>query len=195
MPNLFDVPIHRLKEISRGEKTTKVRQKLNAPIKAVNQLTRGIAPPQQVKPDASRSPNPIQVRKFIIKAVSSDYLITDNNIKVAKPPYLRQEPFDGQTISGVLYTYKSSEVRSATRSSDTEDQIITPGYSVGDTIFAIKGILSNTVGTTGVQFQDKELEWLDLNVDARQWAAVDSGLVVIDGFNVLLEGFVIITEG
>lgn len=93
-------------------------------------------------------------------------------IKIAKPYTLRKTPFHNRgTFAGISYNYTSNIQRIATRTSQspttTETQVIVPGYRIFAVIYAAKGIVD--FAGEGVP---SGVEWLDLNVDGRQWAKV-----------------------
>lgn len=67
---------------------------------------------------------------------------------------------------GVSFTYTSDSQRTATESPDSETQHIVGAYVSGDLIIAAH------VGDTGVLHDDGGVvPWIDLNCDARGWAA------------------------
>lgn len=202
MPNLFDIPFVKLDTIIKGEPIKSVRDKLNAPILAVNQLLGGVKPPQQKKPDAANNPNPLQVKAFQIKSVESDWLVAEDGTRIAKPDTLLTSLWNGlEDEFGIFYEYKTPQVRTAfstivdpTTLEETEkeeDQIITPTYSVGQWIYAVKGIGGG--GTGVIDNNDEKVEWLDLNADARAWAAT-GGTIMIEGGVVILDNKVIAIE-
>lgn len=118
-----------------------------------------------------------QVVRCTVTAINADTLtcnviangkVVAESITVAKPCYMRQTPWDDQTVNGILYEYATSQTRTATTMSDssTEDQTVEPLYSTDGpcpTIFA--EWVGNNSGIAGVG-------WIDMNVDARQWFAV-----------------------
>jgi hypothetical protein len=88
---------------------------------------------------------------------------TGDTVNVAKPYLLRKSltTRDGKTYSA--YTTDGQE-RTATKSPDTENQIIIQKYLAGDTICAI------VTGGTGVVDDDGvSLGLLDANADGRMW--------------------------
>lgn len=191
MPNLFDMPIQKLQEIAKGEKPSQVRDKLNAPIDAMNRIISGVKPPQQVNPD-SRTQVKLIGRSFEVLEVFGDYILTTDGFRIAKPVTLRQSWTDQYTdVFGVFYEWITSQVRTASRDDNPddpdaepteEDQITDPPYSVGDIIFAKKGYS----GGTGVLDDDGfDLEWIDENLDARQFVKVKGTLMIEDGLIII----------
>lgn len=89
--------------------------------------------------------------------------------EIARPYTLQRTPFDGQTIAypgneSISYAYTSSRQRTAVRGVDTEIQVITPDYFVGDQVLAI-------LVTTDLRDSEGTLiTWMDLNTAARAWA-------------------------
>ena len=90
-------------------------------------------------------------------------------VYIAKPFMLRQTPFDGETItyldgSSITYAYTTQRERAADDGVDSETQVMTPDYYVGEVIRA-------TRGNTGVVDGDtKRLGWEDMNTCGRFWA-------------------------
>lgn len=86
-------------------------------------------------------------------------------IRVAFPPMLRPSL---TTHAGVAFSYTTNDARTA---DGTESQVVVPAYEPGDLILAIGPV------PTGV-FRDvtpaESVLFLDLNVDARGWAAEPS---------------------
>jgi hypothetical protein len=118
-----------------------------------------------------------QVKRFRLKEVKSEYLVCrtwdgttegDSDVNVAKSPKLRctitEEGLDGVVYE---YAYTSNEERTSTDTDDntTESQRIVPRFLVDDEIFAI----SCSTGVT--DDDDAEIGLMDLNLDARAWAA------------------------
>lgn len=99
-------------------------------------------------------------------------LLADDAIEVlvAKPYLLRRTPFDGLTRDGIEYTYSSASARIAD-DGDEENQVIVPSYVAGDVIYALRGIEDGVLLT--VQSGDDagaDLNWIDMNLDGREWA-------------------------
>lgn len=109
-----------------------------------------------------------------ITAIRDDYLVgtivgTSTEIQVSKPWVLCRTPWDGETINGVEYTYSDSQNRTATLDENDELQEVTWPYEIGNIIQAQR--VSNSTGyATGIE---EDEQWVDLNVDARIWAASD----------------------
>lgn len=167
-PNPSDIA-----RVAKGERIFANGQ--NRVIEAVNRLSRGVAPPQQVF-SGDKRPVPIGVRQFKLVSVQTDYLVCnewdgttqgDGEYKIALPWMLRQTPFDGQTRNGITYTYASASERTADDGSNTETQVIVPSYVAGDVIYGMKEIRG---GTDTEDEAGDTVGWLDLNIDARAWA-------------------------
>jgi len=87
-------------------------------------------------------------------AVAYDQLMSDHGI-VFKPHILKQTPFDGETVNGITYTYAEDGLsRTATDGVDTETQIITPDYYIGEELLCIR----------------RDSFWQDVNSAGRCWA-------------------------
>ena len=99
---------------------------------------------------------------------------TGQTVQIAKPYRLRRAGYHGQTITYTFagqtwrigYSYTAASYRTATilapSGQPVENQAIVPTYNPNEsTIFAVK-----LIGRTGVSGVD----WLDLNLDAREWA-------------------------
>jgi hypothetical protein len=113
------------------------------------------------------------VSMFKIKSLEADYLVCrtwdgtdegDEDVNVARPIKLRNpasEVIDGSTIN---YVYVSTVDRRAEIDGQTDNsfeaQKIIPRYEIDSVIFAI-------TADTG----DEDVEYLDLNTDARAWAS------------------------
>ena len=115
-----------------------------------------------------------------VTSVQGDYLVCRTwdgatlgsaDIIVAKPYTLRVTPFDGQTIGGVTYAniFVDGSQRSATTAAGTELHRVFAAYAVGDSILAAR------VGPQAdIVVADIAAEWIDLNVDARQFMYVST---------------------
>ena len=73
--------------------------------------------------------------------------------------------------AGITYTYSAVDTRTADDGAATEDQVIVPSYTVDDEIYAMRGINRGS-GVFSDPNSTQKIEWLDLNLDARAWAAV-----------------------
>lgn len=162
------------------ERTVKVGPGLRVSYKSDGSLIElvGIQRQQTVEAGAS-------IQQYRITAVSNDYIegktwdgttLGDVAVKIAKPFRLRKTGWDGVTvvynfngtIFSILYTYLATPgSRTAFRAAGnvTENQAIIPLYSVNDIIYA-----TEPEGGTLVTSDGTALTWLDLNVDAREWA-------------------------
>lgn len=97
---------------------------------------------------------------------------------VAKPWRLRRTPFHNRTVRipleyspgfmSVKYTYFGPSARSALNvgAGTVERQYILPRYVKGDLIYVGRADATG-IGTPGID----AVEWVDLNVDGRAWAA------------------------
>lgn len=117
-----------------------------------------------------------RARRFQIVAVRGDYLEcypydgasadTAAKFTVAKPPRLRASETDYNGVSFSAYG-SDGQTRTASDTVTTESQRVTPDYLVGAEIYAIQ----SPVGGTGVSDAPA---WIDLNLDARTWAEVQT---------------------
>lgn len=92
-------------------------------------------------------------------------------VMVAKPRLLRRTPFDLNTYGGVAYTYSTDAQRTAVQGANTEVQRVTMDYTAGDWLWVA------SVQHTGVVHDDEDetpVRLLDVNVDGRAWARVES---------------------
>lgn len=153
--------------------TPSARDKLNRLVEEVNRASSGAHPVRQVMTHGSRVP--VRFKRFRVKEVLGDYLrcrpFNGNaeeaqDFLVAKPPLLQRTPFDGLERGGIGYVYTSNEERTATKTADsnTETQIVIPGYMVDDILIAVTPI----EGGTGVTVNGKAVVWMDTS--ARMWA-------------------------
>ncbi len=95
-------------------------------------------------------------------------------IKIAKPTKLRSSIVT-ETIDGTVWNYSSyddtKQTRSAQGGTDSQTQIITPRYLVGDVIYAMSA-------KTFVPDPDttSDIKTMDMNIDARSWRTTDQNL-------------------
>lgn len=171
----FDRGTQRLKPIHKGQKI-KARQ-LSLMADSINRIHGGIRPPLQVVGLAARGAN-VMIARFVITEVAGDYLVCrefdgtqqgDQNVFVAKPPLLRNSLGSRASIT---YTYANVDERTADNSAETEDQVVVPSYAVDDEIYAVRGLVRGS-GVLSDPGGTQKIEWLDLNLDARAWAAVE----------------------
>lgn len=161
----------------RGQSFT--AKHLDEPGAALRQIVRGVASPRQVnRSGAARAP---EVRRFKIIDVKHDYLqcVFWNGVKegrvayVAKPFLLRasalEREFSGGTLEFSNITTSGGE-RTATLGATVENQVVVPEYFAGDEITAIRNVKGKTGVTREEAGETKDIEWLDLNLDARAWA-------------------------
>lgn len=153
-----------------GSRTISARQ-LNALVDGVNRALVGVNRPTQPKPTGKAGGgSPVIVLTLI--SHQDDYLEcqdgNSNTVYVAKPYMLRRTPFDGVAGGGVAYEYSSSfaanQQRIATsvaNPSEVETQYITPTYTAGEEIYAVK-----VQGVTGVQLPTSpptDLVYIEVN--------------------------------
>jgi len=125
------------------------------------------------------------VQQYKLTAIFDDYIegktwdgtnLGTTAVKIAKPWRLRKTGWHGVAVTYnfngtnfvISYTYLATPgFRTASRAatSTTENQAIIPVYSVNDIIYA-----TEPEGGTLVTVASTALTWLDLNVDAREWA-------------------------
>jgi hypothetical protein len=118
---------------------------------------------------------------YRFKSMEDDWLVCrswtgvkegDKDILIAKPPKL-QFKVDKETIDGVLVTYSAWDTDTQTRHASSgvapntteEDQVIVPRYLVDDLIYVM------SAKTLVVDADEKDLGLIDINADARAWAA------------------------
>tara|TARA_R110002051_G_scaffold212810_1_gene277862 strand:+ start:248 stop:919 length:672 start_codon:yes stop_codon:yes gene_type:complete len=121
------------------------------------------------------------VNRCSVTAVNADTLtcqreVIGDTITVAKPPSLQRTPFDGKTINGVLYSYIDNQTRTATSSTATETQAISPSYD-GSTGYSPGDVVYTRWVSNGTDVED--VLYIDINVDARAWVA-GSGDISVD---------------
>jgi hypothetical protein len=93
---------------------------------------------------------------------------TGATVYVAKPYMLREDLFHEQTVDGVSYSFTAIGQRTASApGEDDEEQLITPDYLVGETIFAFRGHVAILLPDDVTMFHG---EWTDLNACGRCWA-------------------------
>lgn len=146
---------------------------LNQTVDRVIDLTGGAAAPADAKGVGAAG----LIQQFEVKSVEADYLtcrtvtsagVGTVDVPVAKP-YLLRNAIVSRTVSGavITYTYTNTQERVATKTPDTETQVVVPRYEATDRIFAARAV----GGATGVKDANKNpVRWLDLNLDARAWA-------------------------
>ena len=170
---------------SRQITETPKRYQRGLPLRAkqLNQLQQGIVrlngganPPLQLVGQAT-GVNKIAIGRFVITSIAEDYLVCrefdgtqqgEVDVYIAKPPLLRNSVV---ARAGITYTYSAVDTRTADDGAATEDQVIVPSYTVDDEIYAMRGINRGS-GVFSDPNSTQKIEWLDLNLDARAWAAV-----------------------
>lgn len=115
-----------------------------------------------------------QVVRCTVTAINADTLtcsvvahgnVIAETITVAKPCYLRQSEWDGETVGGVTYDYSDSQHRTADDGSyyDPANEVVYPLYTLdGPCPHIYAAWVGNNTGITDVG-------WIDLNLDARHW--------------------------
>lgn len=141
---------------------------LNQTVDRVIDLAGGAAAPADAKGAGAAG----LIQQFEVKSVEADYLtcrtvtsagVGTVDVLVAKPYLLRNAIV---SRNGITYSYASTQERTATKSPDTETQVVVPVYVAGDRIFAARAV----GGATGVKDGTRPVRWLDMNIDARAWA-------------------------
>jgi hypothetical protein len=158
-------------------------RKLNEPVDAFNKFSGVLQPPKQVRFPGGTASGGLAGQQMKVVTILGDYLLcrpydgTDpenadiqNLVAVARPRRLRCSE-TSRTIDGTAYTYTytGTQARTSDNGADTEDQQIVPVYNVGDVIYAARGFVN---GTGVFDSENKAVDYLDLNVDARAWAKV-----------------------
>jgi len=173
-----------LKRWRRGQKIDAAG--LNQMVDATNLLLGGVRAPSQQRRGGRGNSVGATAQIFEVIAIDFDYVrcyaydsvsntTEDVETRVALPYLLRSGPFDGETRNGISYVYDETlpySKRVATDAdSNTETQVIVPGYVEGDLIIGVRGIAG---GTNAFYLDDQgalqPIAWLDLNTDSRAWA-------------------------
>ncbi len=153
----------------QGEALT--AKKLSQPVDAINRIQKGIPLPKQI---VTREFPKAACKQFKIKSIQGDYITCNSwdgttlgteDVLIAKPYLLRKTPFHNLTRNSVSYVYSTDVKRTATKSPDTETQVIVPEYVVGDIILA----LSNIIGGTSIT-SPQIIIWNEVNESGRAWA-------------------------
>jgi len=169
----FDKSTRRISPPRKGQTIT--ARHMSEPFNILNQLNSGISPIQQAR-STGKTVN-ISVGRFVITSIANDYLVCrefdgtaqgTSDVYISRPYLLRASM---ESRNGVSYTYSNSQTREATDGVDTETQEVTPDYVVDDEIYAIRGIVRGS-GVSSEPAGNRKIEWLDLNIDARAWAAI-----------------------
>ncbi len=117
----------------------------------------------------------LPVRQVTLQEILSDTLLVkfdpvfpeqgdaEHEFAVWKPYVLQKTRFDTGTHDGISYQYSTSTRRIATEvdTEETEQQLVVPRYKTN-------GVLLISRGTDNPA---NPAEWMDINVDARMWAA------------------------
>ena len=121
------------------------------------------------------------VQEFTIVAVGHDVLLCSDRggrpAVIAKPWRLRKSTFHGLTVGGVTYASTDIDERTATLGAETEDQVVVPGYAVGEKVLALKryedAVSCPVLEAEGLGFFGDMRLWLeDANTAGRAWAKV-----------------------
>jgi hypothetical protein len=162
-----NTPDRRINRFRKGQTALSERH-LNGIVEGINRLS-GINAPTQKQPRGKSGGSSVEIMTFV--AQFGDYLECENaaleTVYIAKPYELRRSPFDGETISGVTYSYTSNSERDASDGVDTETQFITPNYVAGAEIYA-----TTPNGGTGVVTEGMSpvaVTYLEMN-QGRAWA-------------------------
>jgi hypothetical protein len=162
-----NTPDKKAQRFRRGQRTIPERQ-LNSLVDGVNRALIGVNAIQQPRPHGKGGGGSTVVVLTLVSQ-ADNYLVCEdddsNEFIVAKPYELRTDPWDGNTIGGIAYSYTSPSERVA---DSTETQYITPSYITGGEIYAIK-----PQGGTGINdgaSPPTDIIWLELN-QGRAWAA------------------------
>lgn len=94
---------------------------------------------------------------------------SSEKVLVAKPVELQQSTYDGQTIGGIEYTYTDSQTRTADDGSETQTQIVNPGYSTSGPTSNIT--IMPVVNGTGASPSagGAPAVYIDINGGGNQW--------------------------
>jgi len=154
-----------------GDPITAAR--LNQLVDNVNALQQGVRPAQQLFPQKKVVSG--RVLQLKVVSVQGDYLSCYSYdgtttgttlILVAKPYLLRKSLASRDSKTYSAYSTDGQE-RTATKTPDTENQIIVQKWIANDIIYAIQ----NIYGGTGIfDAEGNSIPLLDLNVDGRMWA-------------------------
>lgn len=167
-----------------GEKLT--ASKLNKGVRAFQGLTTGVRPPTQVLPQSAAVGVLGLLVQMKVVSVSQDYVVCDlydgvetgERVFVAKPFLLRSNTSrvvldrNGDDVTLTYSAYAADgQSRTTTRDDDaTQFEIVTPQYAVNDIIYAIKDVVGGTATSyTDTDGQAIAINWLDVNLDSREW--------------------------
>lgn len=149
-------------------------RKLNEPVDQINRLKQ-----VQALPAATESASKGRAIRAEVLTEHEDYLKcylyngdtrSDVVVNVAKPPLLRQY----ESRDSITYTYSSVNQRQANNGAATEDQEITPGYVAGDEVWIRPIQPFADIKFTDANGVTQYLTYIDENIDARAWAAVQA---------------------
>ena len=136
-----------------------------------------------------------EVRQYRLKSVENDFYTCrswngeeegDTDIFIARPFQHRVSDFNGRTIAyssdgdsfSATFAYESPTKRTKTISGTAETQVIVPYFKNDfDLIYAVRVKESIKIGegfTTLTDPNDVPIRLLDLNVDGRAWAKLES---------------------
>lgn len=144
--------------------------------------------PQGTLVRLARQKSGIKAGLYRFKSMTSEYLVCRSfngttegttDVNIAKTPKLRGTVLT-ETLRGVVVNYTAydfslaAQTRVATQAGTggiTETQYITPPYLVNDLIYAIPATTLVSTPPTGTPPVAQPVGLLDLNIDAREWAA------------------------
>lgn len=136
---------------------------VNAPRQALGLLSGGKVDVIQCIITANTNGNYITVQKWDGSNLGEELL-------VSKPYLIQQATLDGTTdLNGVSYTFTGIDALTALDMGSlvSEDWIVTLPYVIGSLIYAIGNIVGGIDNAENV-------DYIDLNIDARAWAKVQS---------------------
>lgn len=154
----------------------------NQILEAFNFQFSGVDRPRQLPNRADSAADGDFVDRFQIETIAGDYLVcvrlsgldiatvtidgveVEDRVNVARPYLLRTSL---ESHNSVTFVYTDDTTRTASASGeDDETQVIVPAYVEEDEILAMR----IPDGTGVITDDDRSVEWVDLNFDARAWA-------------------------
>lgn len=146
---------------------------LNELVDSAN-AAQGISAPRESA--SAFAPTPITIRRTEILEVQIGYLL-------CKDPDLGQGDDERRTFYAsmpslsritlhdtVTYVYTDGNTRTASKSGETDEtHVLTPRYVVADMIMVASPIQFGS-GLMDIPTTGDAVEWIDLNIDGRQWA-------------------------
>lgn len=165
------MPTKRLQRVGRGQI---IRGGFLSDLADFANESQGVRSPREAA--STVGPTPIAIRRAEILTVGLGYLLCRDpdigqgesarqRFYVAMPSLLRATSHDE-----VTFVYTDGNTRTASKEGETDEtHVLTPRYVVGDMIMAASPVAFGT-GLSGIVDQNTEVEWVDLNLDARAWA-------------------------